>query len=126
MALRYEDELTSLIAAQTKAGTDDPVPRMAAGMLGSLCRLAFGSIGWPSDRVRSRKQIEEGIERAFDQIGVGLAEYRDGSGRVPVAEIESQNRLERTLRGYTDAVTLVGSFLASDGSVSSQSIEGKF
>ena len=74
-ALRYEDELTGLIATQTKAGANDPVPRVVAGILGSLCRLAFGSIGWPSERVRSRAQVEEGIERAFDQIGAGLAEY---------------------------------------------------
>lgn len=83
MALRYEDELTGIIATQTQAGADDPVPRLVAGILGSLCRLAFGSIGWPGDGVRSPRQIEEGIESAFNQIGVGLGEYgkdRDGPG----------------------------------------------
>ena len=75
MSLQVEDELTAVISKQTSASVDDPTPRVVAVALGTLLRLAYGTVGWPTSRKRSLEEILQGMESSLSQLERGLAGY---------------------------------------------------
>lgn len=75
LSLQVEDELTAVISKQTSASADDPTPRVVAVALGTLLKLAYGTVGWPRSRKRSLEEILQGIESGLSQLERGLAGY---------------------------------------------------
>ncbi|MDF2695857.1 MAG: TetR family transcriptional regulator [Labilithrix sp.] len=75
LSLRFEEELAELLTEETGASSTDPTPRVAASMIATLTRLAFGVAGWPPNKRRTRAETLDGIRNAFDLVERGLHGY---------------------------------------------------
>jgi AcrR family transcriptional regulator len=85
MLRQHEDALARLLAEETGATADDVTPGVVASVLGVLGRLAYRDMtGWPDGRRRSPAEIGEAIDRSFELLGRGLAEYGVRKGEPPV------------------------------------------
>ncbi|MFF2146154.1 TetR/AcrR family transcriptional regulator [Kitasatospora sp. NPDC058190] len=76
---RAEAALAAVLAEESGAGAEDPLPRVVAGAVAGAHRAVLAEIrramvaGEPTDAVRSR--VEAAVERAFGLLGSGLADY---------------------------------------------------
>ncbi|MER7769636.1 TetR family transcriptional regulator [Kitasatospora sp. NPDC096140] len=76
---RAEAALAAVLAEETGAAEDDPLPHVVAGAIAGAHRAVLGEIrramvaGEPAEAVRNR--IRETVERAFDLLASGLAQY---------------------------------------------------
>ncbi|MER6300678.1 TetR family transcriptional regulator [Kitasatospora sp. NPDC001539] len=76
---RAEAALTAVLAEESGAGADDPLPRVVAGAVAGAHRAVLAEIrramvaGERAELVRRR--VEDAVERAFGLLASGLAEY---------------------------------------------------
>jgi len=74
LSLRYEDQLTEILAEETSAGAADATPRAVASALGILTRIAFG-VGADRRKRWSHAEVIANIEAVFSLFERGLAGY---------------------------------------------------
>ncbi|MET8543954.1 TetR family transcriptional regulator [Kitasatospora sp. NPDC004799] len=76
---RAEAALAAVLAEESGAAPEDPLPRIVAGAVAGAHRAALGEVrravvaGEPAGTVRTR--IEAAVDRAFGLLGSGLARY---------------------------------------------------
>ncbi|MFJ8627228.1 TetR/AcrR family transcriptional regulator [Kitasatospora sp. NPDC093550] len=76
---RAEAALAAVLADESGAADDDPLPRVLAGAIAGAHRAVLGEIrramvaGEPAEQVRPR--VETAVERAFGLLTTGLAHY---------------------------------------------------
>ncbi|MFE5582170.1 TetR/AcrR family transcriptional regulator [Kitasatospora sp. NPDC056531] len=76
---RSEAALAAVLAEESGAGTEDPLPRVVAGAVAGAHRAVLAEIrramvaGEPTGAVRSR--VQAAVERAFGLLASGLADY---------------------------------------------------
>jgi AcrR family transcriptional regulator len=74
ISFRYKAEIGALLAEETGAAADDPVPYFVAGVIDLVTHLAWG-VGWSDIESRSTEAVQAGVLAVLAQAERGLEGY---------------------------------------------------